>query len=56
MMNITPLVKQLLIINVIFFIGAEFLGDIALDIFALYYPESSNFKIWQILTHMVMHG
>ena len=56
MMNITPLVKQLLIINVIFFIGSEYLGDIAVNIFGLHYPENPQFQVWQILTHMFMHG
>lgn len=56
MMNITPLVKQLLIINVIFFIGAEFVGQGAIDLLAMYYPENPQFQIWQVLTHMFMHG
>lgn len=56
MMNITPLVKQLLIINIIFFIGAEFVGDAAFHLLAMYYPENPDFHFWQILTHMFMHG
>ena len=56
MMNITPLVKQLLIINVIFFIGAEFVGEAAFNLLAMYYPENPSFQIWQVLTHMFMHG
>jgi membrane associated rhomboid family serine protease len=55
MMNITPVVKQLLIINILFFIGSQ-LVPIAYDLFALYYPESDNFKGWQLITHMFMHG
>ena len=55
-MNITPLVKQLLIINIIFFIGAEFVGDAAFHLLAMYYPENPDFHFWQILTHMFMHG
>jgi membrane associated rhomboid family serine protease len=54
-MNITPVVKQLLIINIIFFIGSYFV-PVAYDFFALYYPESENFKVWQIVTHMFMHA
>lgn len=54
-MNMTPVVKQLLIINIIFFIGSQ-LVPISYDFFALYYPESDNFKIWQFVTHMFMHA
>jgi membrane associated rhomboid family serine protease len=55
MMNITPVVKQLLIINIIFFIGTQIV-PIAETYFALYYFENPMFKAWQPLTHMFMHG
>lgn len=55
-MNITPVVKQLLIINIIFFIGTQLVGDAAYNLLAMYYPEHPNFQFWQILTHMFMHG
>jgi len=55
MMNITPVVKQLLIINIIFFIGSQMV-PISYDLFALYYPESDSFKVWQFITHMFMHA
>jgi membrane associated rhomboid family serine protease len=54
-MNITPVVKQLLILNVLFFIGSQFV-PLADSYFALYYFENPMFKIWQPLTHMFMHG
>ncbi|WP_269225827.1 rhomboid family intramembrane serine protease [Flavobacterium eburneipallidum] len=55
MMNITPVVKQLLIINILFFIGSQ-LVPASYDLFALYYPESDKFKGWQLVTHMFMHA
>ncbi|WP_396145043.1 rhomboid family intramembrane serine protease [Flavobacterium sp.] len=55
MMNITPVVKQLLIINIIFFIGSQIV-PLAESYFALYYFENPMFKFWQPLTHMFMHG
>jgi len=55
MMNITPVVKQLLIINIIFFIGSQ-LVPVAESYFALYYFENPMFKFWQPLSHMFMHG
>lgn len=54
-MNITPVVKQLLIINILFFIGSQ-LVPITYDLFALYYPESNGFMFWQPITHMFMHA
>ena len=54
-MNITPVVKQLLIINILFFIGSQFV-PVADNLFALHYPESNDFGIWQLITHMFMHG
>ncbi len=56
-MNITPFVKQLLIINIIFFIGTNYIGkEFAYQMFALFSFESPNFKWYQLLTHMFMHG
>ncbi|MFC4739638.1 rhomboid family intramembrane serine protease [Flavobacterium ponti] len=54
-MNITETVKQLLIINILFFIGSQFVPA-SNDILALHYFESEKFKIWQPLTSMFMHG
>lgn len=55
-MQITPTVKQLLIINVLFFIGAEFVGAPAYDILSLFYFENTKFQAWQPISHMFMHG
>ncbi|MBP9792919.1 MAG: rhomboid family intramembrane serine protease [Flavobacterium sp.] len=55
MREITPVVKQLLIINIIFFIGSQFV-PIAEKLLALYYFQNPSFKFWQPLTHMFMHG
>ena len=55
MMNITPVVKQLLIINIIFFIGSQIV-PIADSYFALFYFENTMFKFWQPLTSMFMHA
>lgn len=58
MYRISPTVKQLLIINVIFFLGTflSFNSGFIYSLFGLYFPENVNFKFWQILTHMFMHG
>ena len=54
-MNITPIVKQLLIVNILFFIGSNFV-PVSYDFFSLYYPESEKFRVWQLITHMFMHA
>ena len=54
-MQITPTVKQLLIINILFFVGTLAVPQ-AMEILSLRYPESDSFRLWQIVTHMFMHG
>ena len=54
--RITDTVKTLLIINVIFYVGSLSLGNVAYDLFALWFPENENFQIWQLVTHMFMHS
>jgi membrane associated rhomboid family serine protease len=54
--RITDTVKTLLIANILFFIGSQFLGDHAYKFFALWYPKHPNFEFWQLVTHMFMHG
>lgn len=56
MRNLSETVKQLIIINIIFFIGTQISGDAAYKYLSLYYPENPAFKYWQPLTHMFMHG
>jgi len=54
-MRMTETVKQLLIINIIFYIGSYFVAT-AYPLFSLYYPENDNFRAWQPLTSMFMHA
>ncbi len=56
MRNIPDIVKHLIIINVLIFIGSQFVGELAYDVLALHYPKNDLFGIWQVLTHMFMHG
>lgn len=55
MNNMTDTVKQLLIINVLFFIGSYFVPQ-ANELLSLHYFESDGFKFWQPISHMFMHG
>lgn len=57
MRNIPETVKQLIIINIIFFIGTYIIGQqTAITFLGLHFPENPNFKLWQPVTHMFMHG
>lgn len=55
-MNITPTVKQLLILNVIFYIGSQIVGAPAYDLLSMYFPGNPGFHFWQPITHMFMHA
>jgi len=59
MNNITPVVKNLLIINVLFFFATWLFQQqgIALEEYlAVFYFNSPFFRIWQPITYMFMHG
>jgi membrane associated rhomboid family serine protease len=56
--NLTPIVKNLLIINIIFFVAMYVLAS-RFDMgksFAVYYFDSPQFRPWQIITYMFMHA
>ncbi|MEL4307368.1 rhomboid family intramembrane serine protease [Joostella sp. CR20] len=54
--RITDAVKHLLIINVLFFIATQLFGEQMYDLFSLWFPKNEHFQLWQIVTHMFMHG
>lgn len=58
--NIPPVVKNLIIINVILLLASfVFASSMGIDlnrILGLYFFESTQFKPYQIVTHMFMHG
>lgn len=56
---IPPITKNLLIINGLFFLAKFIFAERGIDLSSIlgaFYPESVNFKGWQIATHMFMHG
>lgn len=53
-MNITPMVRNILIINLVCFIAFDLFGNS--NLFALYDFRSAYFQPYQFLTHMFMHG
>ncbi|QMU27595.1 rhomboid family intramembrane serine protease [Adhaeribacter radiodurans] len=54
MMNLTPMVRNLLIINVVAFLAFSYFGSSAP--FALYDFRSQHFGAYQFITYMFMHG
>ena len=57
--QLTPTTMNIIIINVIFFVGTFLLQNLNIDLESLlagYFPLSPNFRSWQIITHMFMHG
>jgi membrane associated rhomboid family serine protease len=54
-----PVVRNLIIINIVMFILLFFLNQFRFDLnrfFGLYFIQSPLFQPWQIVTHMFMHG
>jgi membrane associated rhomboid family serine protease len=60
LLQLKPVVKNLLVLNIIMFVLyllVNSIGHIDLNILlGLYFYKSDDFKSWQILTHMFMHG
>lgn len=55
-MNMTDTVKHLLIVNVLFFVAANYFFPWMNVFFPLYSFASPNFQWYQMITHMFMHG
>ena len=54
--KLTEGIKHLIIINVILFLGPQFINIDLTNILALHFPKNENFGFWQYVTHMFMHG
>jgi membrane associated rhomboid family serine protease len=59
MSSIPPVVKNLIIINVLLLIATYMLQNAGVDLvehLGMHYPASDKFRLHQIITHMFMHG
>ncbi len=59
MSSIPPVVKNLIVINILLLIATFVLQNAGIDLvehLAMYYPESEKFRLHQVITHMFMHG
>ena len=54
--NVPRVTRNLLIINILMFVGTLLNEQMMTKVFALFYPASPFFHWWQYLTHMFMHG
>ena len=54
--RISDAVKHLLIINILLFIATQVYGDQMYQWLSLWFPENENFRFWQFVSHMFMHG
>jgi membrane associated rhomboid family serine protease len=56
--NLPPALKNILIIMILGAMAQTALPNIGIDPYQwyLYYPDSSNFRIWQLITHIFCHG
>jgi membrane associated rhomboid family serine protease len=57
--SIPPVVKNLIIVNVLMLLATFVLERVGIDLYkhlGLYFPLSENFRLHQIFTHMFMHG
>lgn len=55
MIPLTNAVKQILIVNILLFVGAMLVPILNVYL-PLYYFENPMFQWWQMITHMFMHG
>lgn len=54
--NTPAVVKNLLIINIIFYIATMmFGGPMMTQVLGVHYFDSADFRIWQVITYMFMH-
>ncbi|NVK28665.1 MAG: rhomboid family intramembrane serine protease [Flavobacteriia bacterium] len=55
-----PVIKNLIIINVLFFVATLVLGNSMnynlVNLLGLHYFENPSFGVWQVITHMFMHS
>ena len=54
--RIPPVIKNIIIINIIMFVATLIIGNFMYEKLSLFYFKSQFFKPYQFLTHMFMHG
>ena len=54
--SIPPAIKNIILINILVMIMISLNREYMILNYALFYPTSPNFHIWQLITHMFMHA
>lgn len=54
--TIPEVTKNLFLVNVVMFIATQINQNFMISTFAVFYPKSPFFRIWQPVTYMFMHG
>ena len=54
--SIPPVVKNLILVNILMYVITMITGNFMYEHFALFYFKSPFFKPYQLVTHMFMHG
>ena len=54
--NVPTVTRNIIIINIILYVATLINENFMIQNFALFYPASSLFRVWQPVTHMFMHG
>ncbi|MEN8124005.1 MAG: rhomboid family intramembrane serine protease [Bacteroidota bacterium] len=54
--KLTPAIKNLIIINVLFFVASQYIMPQMYEWFSLFFLKNEHFGFWQFLSHMFMHG
>ncbi len=57
LLNIPAVTKNLIIINILFWLASLIMSKLELvGLLGLYFPESKNFRLYQVITYMFMHS
>lgn len=54
--SIPPVIKNLIIVNVLFWVAELTFGDRFINLLALHHYQHPDFGIWQLVTYMFMHS
>ena len=54
--NIPEVTRNLFLVNALMFIATQINQNFMISTFAVFYPQSPFFRIWQPITYMFMHG
>ena len=54
--RLTNAIKHLLIINALLFVATMLYGEQMYEWLSLWFPKNGNFGLWQMVSHMFMHG